>query len=283
MRINIINYEEGANKGILSKIAYKMDEELKKLKQDSYVTARPDGESDVRCHINYLPYKHDPAYKGIDSLNITHIWKGYKLEKLKKAMETADIGICMSSSLPTWLAKQSIPKKWLTYVLPAHDGKARRFQVVAILTNVYPDGCKREGMFTELVKTLDKNKWAFRIMGSGWQDILVPLVAEGLQVDYFPEFNAENHQRILESSDYCLYFGQDEGSMAILDATNAGLKTISTPQGFHLDIGLDYEFNNLRDLVKIFDKLSENRVEDWTWNKYVKEHIKIWRKLVNLP
>ncbi len=281
MKIHIVNWEEGQNNGILSKFAYKLSEELKNIKGlEVSVSGRPDWEADINHHINYLPYRANPDYKGKNTLNITHIWEGYKLDALRKGMETADMGICMSSSLPKWLEEQGLPKDKLTYVLPAHDGKARRYQVVAILTNVYPDGCKRAEMLTELVKTLDKNQWAFRIMGSGWTDILTPLVAEGLQVDYFAEFDKENHQRILETSDYCLYFGEDEGSMAILDAANAGLKTISTPQGFHLDIGLDYEFSTQEELNKIFKKLSKNKVKDWTWAKYAKEHMKIWEKLI---
>ncbi len=135
-------------------------------------------------------------------------------------------------------------------------------------------------MFAELVKTLDKNKWAFRIMGTGWKDILVPLVAEGLQVDYFDGFDADNHQRILESSDYCLYFGEDEGSMAVLDAKNAGLKIIAPNVGFNIDIGVDYPFHTQKELNIVFKKLNPNPVEGWTWKKYCEEHIKQFKKLL---
>jgi len=279
MKIHLVNYEQAWNDGILSKFARRMYDELEKIKGvEVSIGNVPDPEADIVHHINYASYRHSST---INTLMVTHIDTPSKKENLLKGMETADMGICMSSSLPDILTKElRIPKEKLSYVLPAHDCKPRRFQIVAILTNVYPDGCKREGMFTELVKTLDKNKWAFRIMGSGWNDILVPLVADGLQVDYFPSFDAENHQRILESSDYCLYFGKDEGSMGILDAANAGLKTISTPQGFHLDIGLDYVFDTQEELNKIFKKLSRNKVGDLSWKTYTNEHIKLWKQLL---
>lgn len=278
MKIHIVNYEQGFNNGILSKFANKLHEELSKIKGlEVTIGCEPKLGADVNHHINYLPYKKK---RGVNTLMVTHIWKGYKFDAVKKGLESADMGICMSSSLPKELAKLGLPKEKLTYILPAHDSRPRRFQIVAILTNVYPDGCKREEMFTELVKTLDKDKWAFRIMGSGWHEILAPLVADGLQVDYFSEFNKEQHDLILDSSDYCLYFGEDEGSMAILDAKNAGLKTISTPQGFHLDIGLDYEFTTQAELNEIFENLSVNEVEGWTWKKYANEHLKIWKKLL---
>lgn len=280
MRVNIVNYEEGRFNGILSKFANKIHEYLLKLGHDSYITALPYGEADVRHHINYLPYKYDSTYKGINTLDITHIFKGYKLDALKIAMKTADMGICMSDDTRKQLVKWRINSDKLCTILPAHDGKPRRFQIVSILTNVYPDGCKREKMFAELVKTLDKNKWAFRIMGTGWRDILTELVAQGLQVDYFDGFNSDNHQKILETSDYNLYLGEDEGSMAVLDAKNAGLKIIAPNIGFHKDIGIDYPFHTQKELNNIFRKLSINPVEKWTWETYVKQHVKIWQKLL---
>ena len=277
LHVHLINYEMAFNNGILTKFAQKMYDELEKVKDVKVTMGNvPEPEADVNHHINYLPYKHSST---INTLMVTHIWEGYKFDALKKSLETADMGICMSSALPKELVAHGLPAEKLTYVLPAHDGVKRRFQVVAILTNVYPDNCKREEMFARLVETLDLNQWAFRVMGSGWSDILAPLVAKGLQVDYFAKFEAETHQRILESSDYCLYFGQDEGSMAILDAKNAGLKTISTPQGYHLDIGLDYYFNTQEELNQIFVGLSDNSVKDWTWANYVKNHVKLWKKL----
>lgn len=266
------------NDGILSKFARKMYDELEKTKGVTVTMGNvPNPEADINHHINYLPYKHTGT---INTLMVTHIWEGYKLDTLREHMNTADMGVCMSLDTVQQLVGYGIPENKLTYVLPAHDGQKRRFQVVAILTNVYPDGCKREGMFTELVKTLDLNQWAFRIMGGGWEDILTPLVAQGLQVDYFQKFDPEVHQKILESSDYALYFGNDEGSMGLLDAKNAGLRTIGTPQGFNLDMDLDYYFDDQKGLNEIFVELSKNSVKDWTWKKYVKDHLKIWKKLL---
>lgn len=277
IHVHLVNYEMAFNDGILSKFAHKMYDELKKYKDVKVTMGNvPDPEADVNHHINYLPYRHSDT---INTLMVTHIWEGTKLDSLKEGMETADMGICMSEDTEKQLVKWGIPQEKLTTVLPAHNGRPRRFQVVSILTNVYPDGCKREGMFTELVKTIDKNKWAFRIMGSGWNDILVPMVAEGLQVDYFHEFNQDMYDRILDSSDYNLYFGEDEGSMGVLDAKNAGMKIIAPNIGFNIDIGVDYKFKNQEELNKIFKKLSKNPVEGWTWKKYVDAHIKLWKKI----
>ena len=279
MKIHIVNYELGFNDGILSKFANKLYEELKKIDGlEVTISKTPNLEADINHHVNYLPYKHNPEYKGIDTLMVTHIFEGYKKDALTEQMKTA-FGICVSNDTKKQLVKWGFDKKKLTTVLPAHDGIPRRFQVVAILTNVYADGCKREEMFTKLVETIDLNKWAFRIMGSGWKDILVPLVAKGLQVDYYAQFEPSIHQKILESSDYNLYMGIDDGSMAVLDSKNAGLKIIAPNVGFNIDVGVDYPFKNQEELNAIFQKLTYNPVADWTWDNYAKQHFKLWKKL----
>lgn len=278
-RINIVNYEQGSNNGILSKYANSLNDYLLTLGVESIVSPVPSRDHQINYHINYLPYKHENTPDTINVLMITHIFENYKLSAIRKGMETADLGICMSNETMEKLIDWGIPKEKLAVVLPAHDGHKRRHQIVSILTNVYPDGCKREEMFIKLVKTLDYNKWAFRIMGTGWHEILAPLVAEGLQVDYFAEFNYDIHKQILESSDYSLYFGNDEGSMGILDSANAGVKTIATNQGFHKDIGIDYAFDTQEELNEIFKNLNKNPVENWTWENYAKNHLKLFNSL----
>ncbi len=121
MKINIINYEQGRFNGILSKFANKMQEEFTKQGHESFITATPSGESDIRYHINYLPYKYDPSYKGVDVLEITHIFKGYKLDALREGMKTA-YGICMSDDTKKQLIRWRIPAHKLSTILPAHDG-----------------------------------------------------------------------------------------------------------------------------------------------------------------
>ncbi len=244
LKVHIVNYEAGMGiNGILTKFAKKLYEELCISKEVSVsIGDKPREDVHINHHVNYLQYKPN---KTKNTLMVTHIFKGYKFNALKEQMKTADYGICMSHDTQAELTKWGLNGKKLKVILPAHDGKARRHQVVAILTNVYPDGCKRAEMLTALAKTLDNDKWAFRIMGKDWSPILVPLVARGLNVDYFAEFNYELHNQILDSSDYCLYFGKDEGSMAIL----------------------------------IFKRLNPNPVKDWTWKRYASEHVKLWKTL----
>lgn len=278
MKVHIINYEQAFNNGILSKFAHKLHDELEKVKGiEVSIGNVPEPSADINHHVNYAPYRHSST---INTLMVTHIDTPSKIKTLQDGIKTADMGICMSKDTENKLVEMGFDKKKLATVLPAHDGLSRRYQIVSILTNVYPDGCKREEMFTKLAEILDNNKWAFRIMGSGWNDILVPLVAKGLQVDYFAEFEYDTHKKILDSSDYSLYFGVDEGSMGLLDAKNAGLKLIAPNVGFNKDIGIEYPFETQEELNKIFEDLSVNPVEDWTWKRYCKEHVKLWKKLL---
>jgi hypothetical protein len=277
LKIHLINYEQAFNNGILSKFAHKMYDELEKHKDVTVTIGNvPNPDATVNHSINYLPYRHTGT---INTLMVTHIFDGYKFDSLKEHLETADMGICMSDDTKNSLIERGLDAKKLTTVLPAHDGEPRRCQIVSILTNVYPDGCKRAEMFSELAKTLDNNQWAFRIMGSGWEEILVDLVARGLQCDYFPTFDKTVHKQILDSSDYSLYFGVDEGSMGLLDAKNAGLKLIAPNVGFNIDIGIDYPFETKEELNEIFANLNPNPVKDWTWKRYVDEHLKVWHYL----
>lgn len=288
--IHIVNHELGFNNGILTKFANKLFEHSDKEKGFTFsISGSPREDVDLNHHINYLPYNTtsnlEKTKNTKNTLMITHIWEGYKLDRVKEQMETADMGICMSSDTEQQLINWGIDKEKLTTVLPAHDNNPRRHQVVAILTNVYPDGCKRAEMFIELVKKLDKKRWAFRIMGTGWENILPDLVSEGLQVDYFHNFNYEIHQQILQSSDYLLYFGKDEGAMSVLDAKQEGLPVIAPNIGFHKDIGIDYPFDTQEELDKVFEELTEkinkNTVSELTWDKYFDKHLEIWKKLLN--
>jgi len=276
MKIRLVNYEQGMGikDGILTKYAQKMGDELVKLGHQVEIEAEPSQTAEVNHHINFLPYKKG---SGVNTLMVTHFLENEKdkIELLRNHLKTADMGICFSKETMDRFNQDKV-----TYILPAHDGLKRRPLVIAILTKVYPDGRKREKMVLELSKNIDKEKFAFRIMGNGWRPIVDEMIKDGWNnLEYFEDFDYGIHKAILDSSDYLLYTGlEDEGAMSVLDATQAGLKTIAPLRGFHIDIGIDYPFVTQEELQSIFDKLAENKVEGWTWEKYVKEHLKIWEQ-----
>lgn len=269
MKVHIVNYEEPRFNGILSKYAYKMKEELEKLKIKVTVSNQSDPKADINHHINYYSYK--PSGK-IDTLMVTHITTQDKMDNVEKGMKTAKKGICFSKETEDFLTEKGI--KNLTTILPAHDEYPRRPRRIFISTNVYPDGCKREGMFYELLKNINPEKFHFYIMGSGWN-------IQGLNanISYLDHFEKDDYESLLSTCDYNLYFGKDEGSMGVLDSKNVGMRIIAPLVGFHKEIGIDYPFDTQDELNAIFKQIEHNNVEDWTWKNYVLSHLNIWKKL----
>ncbi|CAD5372458.1 conserved hypothetical protein [Rubrivivax sp. A210] len=279
MRVNLVNYEEGlAIVGILSKYAQAMKTELDKLGVECTVKALPDPDATVNHHINYGPYQYVDT---INTVMITHFTQGTdsKIERIREIMATADVGICFSPTMMSYLNGFGVGK--LDYVLPAHDSIPRRPKNVAILSNVYPDKRKREWMLAEVCKVIDKSSFTFLVMGKGWEYVLAPLAREGFDIKYRPDFDMDTYKVILERADFVLYTG-DEDCMAqsILDASQAGIRTISSVQDWQKDLPVDYPFRTQEDLDNIFRRLEYNPVKDWTWAKYTEKHLDIWKSVL---
>ena len=108
-------------------------------------------------------------------------------------------------------------------------------------------------------------------------------------MDLFTDLAYEAILGRLTHFDYYLYMGWDEGSMGTLDALAAGVKTIVTPQGFHLDLpgGITHSFHDGRELVEVFRSIAADRqqridsVKDLTWTEYARKHAIVWRALLD--
>jgi hypothetical protein len=286
MRVRIVSYED-VNAWILGKFARKLNEELMKLGVDSDISNVSDPDADFNHHIIYMCLD---ASKGDikDTLMVTHIDDYRKLNLLKKQLQTASLGICMSFPLMSELIIGGIPKDKLCYINPAHDGIISvKPYIIGITSQVKPDGCKREHLVEELSEYISPQLFHFKIMGSGWERVIQVLRNRGFQVDYQSEFIYDEYTKLIPSLDYYFYMGQDEGSMGYIDALAAGVKTIVTPQGFHLDAdhGITYPFNTLQELVEVFNSLSQEKrqlidsVKHWTWRDYAIKHLEIWNYL----
>ena len=76
--------------------------------------------------------------------------------------------------------------------------------------------------------------------------------------------------------------------MGYLDALAAGVGTIVTPQGFHLDVpnGITYPCRVISDFVNVLVDLQNKRkrivnsVSDWNWDRYVDKHLEVWKYLL---
>ena len=279
MKITLVNYEKGLGMdGILSKYARMMERELIDLGHKVTISDKPE-KADWNHHINYISYVPSG---GKDSLMITHLTgdknqtEEEKISLVKKQLKTA-IGVCMNQEIKDKLVKSGCPKDKLHVVYHAHDSLPRRPRIIAICSNIYADGRKREDMLVKLVKSFkDKKEFIFRIMGKGWKPVLDSLADKGLQAQIWDRFMGDMYLQILNTSDYLLYTG-DEDSLAqsVVDAKQAGLRIIAPPRK---EFEIEFPFNNQQELNDIFKKMTENPVKDWTWENVAKQHAKIWKK-----
>ena len=283
MKVRIVCYEE-LNAWILGKFALRLSENLKQMRVDVDIAKVPNPYADINHHIIY--YNYDGAKTTTETVMITHIDTPEKVSQLSRQLVLAEMGICMSNDTVQKLAGQGLPRHKLCFVNPAHDQVMKpRKTVVGITSKVQPSGCKRESMLIQLGEFISPDDFKFMIMGSGWEPVIKKLKQKGFEVEYLPRFDYKKYVKWMPAFDYYLYMGQDEGSMGFIDALAAGVPTIVTPQGYHLDVidGISYSFNEIDEMVNVFQEiagLKKKRVQSvstWTWADYARKHLLIWQ------
>lgn len=272
---------------ILGKIARQLVRELEPLVEVSLGSA-PAAGADMNHYVWYDDYR-DGSERA--TIGITHIDSPGKFALIQEQLRSASAGICLSSDHMKNLIHAGIPRDKLCYVNPSHDSVIKPQKVhIGITTRLYtPDPCKREWMLEELLDHIEPADFRFSIMGSGWDAIVQKLRSRQCEVAYYSSFDLERYRVIVPTFDYYLYLGWDEGSIGFLDALHAGVKTIATPQGFHLDIegGLTYPIDTLESLVSVFAAIAQdknartNSVRELTWAHYAMKHLEIWEFLLS--
>lgn len=287
MKVHIVCYED-VNKWILGKFALKMHENLQKMGIESDISKKADPSADINHHIIY--YDFDGVKSSIDTLMITHVDNINKLNHLKSQLAIAEVGICMSKETQLYLAKMGVDKNKLCYVNPAHDGVIPiKKTVVGLTSRVQEDGRKREFFLGKLAERLKPSYFKFRIMGDGWEPQVRNLQKYGFEVDYFDHFDYDEYVTLIPTLDYYLYMGMDEGQMGFIDALAAGVKTIVTAQGYHLDAhgGITHPYTTYDELESIFLSIQREKetlidsVATWNWFDYTKKHVEIWGYLID--
>lgn len=287
MKVNIVCCED-VNSWILGKFAKKLHEELIKLNIEAKISDSPDVNAEVNHYIIYLAYDNK-IKTNIDTLMITHVDTLEKLHVLQKHLKVADLGICMSRQSVMMLVRDGIESSKLCFINPAHDGVIKpRPIVIGITSRVYDDGRKKESILLELSKKINPGEFSFKIMGEGWDDIVESMRRRGFRVEYNSAFDYATYVDLIPSLDYYLYFGEDEGSMGFIDALSAGVPTIVTPQGYHLDVkdGIVHSVQTVEDIRNVLESIAEkkrqlvNSVADLTWGNYALKHVDLWKHLL---
>jgi len=270
---------------ILGKFARRLQENLEKMNIKATISERRNPSADINHHVmfDFLNFVKHPN----DTFMIAHVDQYWHVDLLKDRLKKSGMGICMSEETMNKLVSYGLPRNKLCYINPAQDGviKPRKI-VVGITHRCYSktDFRKRERFLLDILKCVETDFFRFEIMGSGWDDIVSEMQENGVEVNYYPEFDYNRYTELMPTLDYYLYFGTDEGNMGYLDALAAGVKTIVTPQGFHLDArnGITYPCDTLDDYVDTFNKICQekkelmNAVKDWTWENFTKKHLEVW-------
>lgn len=285
MKVRIVNYDTHA--WILVKFARKLHEHLADLDVDVELAQEPSRRADINHHIIYLNY--DGRKYSTDTLMFTHFVLPWEMELARVQLGNAALAFCMSDHTIGRLARDGFPRHKLAVAHPGQDGVIRpRPLVLGLTTRLYQDGRKREHLLKDIAPHISPDDFRFQIMGDGWTEIVRHLRQQGFQVDYWIHFDYDRYCQLMPSLDYYLYFGQDEGSMGFLDALAAGVPTIVTPQGFHLDVpdGITHPFETLGDLVSILTKIAQDHLQrshlvaSWTWENYARQHLRAWTELL---
>ena len=272
---------------ILRKFAIRMQEELKKKGIQADIGKSVDVTAAINHHIAFHEYEPIADYN--DTLMVTHIISANELGLLKHQLQVAKLGICMSRATMEQLVMMGIPREKLCYINPAQDGviKPKKY-VLGITHRVHEDHRKRSAALLDICDGISPDYFEFIIMGDGWEEIIKEVRKKGFIVTYYPEFDYDAYIKIIPSLDYYLFWGFDEGSMGYLDALAAGVGTIVTPQGFHLDArnGITYPCRTIPDFIDALHDLEvkrsriTNSVSDWTWESYTEKHIEVWKYLL---
>ena len=281
---------------IFEKFAVRLAENLANWNVQADIAGQPSPDVDINHYIYFNDFNsREGEMCSRSTLWVTHVDRPAKIWYLSNCLKKADMAICMSRMTLEELARRGIKREKLCFISPAHDGqmKPRRI-IIGITSRVRPDGAKNEKLLIKLARTMSLDAFHFEIIGRGWDKIIPYLEEAGATVQYFPgtENGVEDYKINLErvpTFDYYLYLGFDEGSMGLLDALAAGIPTIVTPQGFHLDIngGMTYPFTNLEELCAIFTKLPQQRqrladcVAGLTWEEYARQHALVWRSILS--
>ena len=285
IKVHIINYDKSG--WILNKFALELEKNLKMMGVQVTVGDKPDQSADINHHIIYT--SADLRIGKNSTLMITHVDCNEKIETIKKQIENGAFGICMSKEVMERLALCGVPRDKLCYINPAQDSqiKPKKFNI-GITHRCYTyDFRKRDNAIVDVCKGLDPDYFKVTIMGAGWETIVDDLRKINFEVDYYPDFDKQKYNEIMREFDFFYYDGTDEGNMGYLDALAAGIKTVVTPQGYHLDIGPATHYcSTVDDFIQVFNKYAEERmnicnsIRNYTWENYTYKHLEIWLYLL---
>lgn len=285
--ISIISYED-VGSWILGKFARELHAHINIL--GGRAAIRPDASSPslISHHIPYLGWNATDCGL-IKTMMITHVDTREKIDMIARQLVLADMGICMSEDTVKKLMRFGLPAERLCFIHPAQDGVVHPRKIrLGITSRLYSDGRKRESLLADTLEKLSPDFFKVTIMGAGWDQQIARLRSHGVETEFYPDFDKKQYNKLFSEIDYYVYLGMDEGSMGFLDAAAAGVPSIVTAQGFHLEVSGSpaYSFTSETDFYNILTLLLNEKlhikqgVAHWTWDSYTKSHLILWKYLL---
>jgi hypothetical protein len=278
---------------IMEKFARRLEEKLPAFGVTAEIGTTVSESADINHWILY--HEVSGPRPRVATATVTHVDDPLKANLLKRDLaERLDAGICLSRQTVDELVRQGAPSARLCFITPGHDGLVHPRRItIGITSRVYADGRKREYLLSRLAQAMRLDAFHFQIFGSGWDATAADLLAAGATVDHragTQDYQADYREVVAATPgfDYFLYPGLDEGSMGLLDAMAAGVATIVTPQGFHLDVphGITHPFHDEAELLAIFREISRERdariesAQRLSWSSFAESHAALWRELL---
>ena len=228
---------------------------------------------------------------GIHTSLVTHVDSKRKEKLLRSQFERGVMPIAMSQETAIEVGRISAgylagnaPFVLIPPFVPARDTRLK----IGIFSRLYADGRKREWELLRIAKRIPPEGVTFRIIGAGWDEIVMKLSERSFMVDYSDEFDPDDYLKALDSCDVVLYFGWDEGAISCLDALARGTRVIAPPVGFHLDVRnsliryawtADQFADILNSDIATVRENHEN-IQAMTWEAYADQHVRIWRLML---
>lgn len=274
---------------IIQKFGQCVYRELKLLGEDVSISAQFAPEADINHYFieEYCPQ----VVPNRTTFFVTHVDTVAKLERVRDVTNQGAIGVCMSKHTMNDMISSGVRRDRICYIHPAQDGMLKPKKITLGFTHkTHDDYRNRESMLIDVCKQIQPDAFRFIIMGSGWESIIDEIRCLGFEVEYYAAFDKVIYNELIPRLDYYCFFGFDEGSMGFLDAVAAGINTIVTPQGYHLDTecGITYPVQTIDDIVDVLHILEKKRnkyvrfAQEWTWKNYALKLLEIWKYMLRI-
>jgi len=183
------------------------------------------------------------------------------------------------------------PKEKMTVLRPGL--KIDMFPLKKIKLGIFQRG-GFEGKGENFLMKLSENaeflkNFHFVFVGGGWENVLFEFNKKGISFECHDSEKYEDYPKLYEKIDYLLIPGKWEGGpMCLLEAYAMGIPIISSDVGWVPEFNVEhmYEAGNVDQLINILRGVEKERlerrkrVEDITWENYVKQLIKIFEGLI---